>query len=83
MRYLCKSFTGGLISDFLLSIPITSFQSQYQVSRTSLAIIDQSKVHQPTPRSADWRNKAYVFAQKLGSSLLYQEQTKEKQIAAL
>jgi hypothetical protein len=49
--------------------------------------IKSASTHPPAcPRcrlSADWRNKVCIFAQKVGSSLLYQEQTKEKQIAAL
>jgi len=29
--------------------------------------------------SADWRDKVYIFAWKVGSSLFYHQQTKEKQ----
>jgi hypothetical protein len=87
MRCLCKPLIGGLISDLLLRYTkITPFQSQHQVSRTSLATTGQSKVHQRNPSacprcklSADWRNKVYIFAWKVGSSLFYHEQTKEKQ----
>jgi hypothetical protein len=49
MRYLCKSLIGGLISEFLLSYTKSHLLSlKHQASRTSLAIMGQSKVHQPT-----------------------------------